>query len=231
MKIADENWDYYSGLPNPSWYETNNNMKISYAIPVCNELMEIQRLISFLLQTKQPDDEVVVLFDSTNGSDEVKDYLMSASERGGFKWYDYPFDGHFGNMKNHLTSLCSGDYIFQIDADELPHAVLMENIHDILELNDIDVIVVPRVNTVEGLTEEHIKKWGWNVNEDGWVNWPDYQWRIYKNSNDIKWVNKVHEKLDGYTTISNLPNDGTMALFHPKTIERQEKQNNYYDTL
>jgi hypothetical protein len=231
MKIADENWDYYSGLPNPSWYETNNNMKISYAIPVCNEFMEIQRLISFLLQTKQPDDEVVVLFDSTNGSDEVKDYLMSASERGGFKWYDYPFDGHFGNMKNHLTSLCSGDYIFQIDADELPHAVLMENIHDILELNDIDVIVVPRVNTVEGLTDEHIQKWGWNVNENGWVNWPDYQWRIYKNSNDIKWVNKVHEKLDGYTTISNLPNDGTMALFHPKTIERQEKQNNYYDTL
>jgi hypothetical protein len=231
MKIADENWDYYSGLPNPSWYETNNNMKISYAIPVCNELMEIQRLISFLLQTKQPDDEVVVLFDSTNGSDEVKDYLMSASERGGFKWYDYPFDGHFGNMKNHLTSLCSGDYIFQIDADELPHAVLMENIHDILELNDIDVIVVPRVNTVEGLTDEHIQKWGWNVNENGWVNWPDYQWRIYKNSNDIKWVNKVHEKLDGYTTISNLPNDGTMALFHPKTIKKQEKQNNYYDTL
>ena len=231
MKIADENWDYYSGLPNPSWYETNNTMKISYAIPVCNELMEIQRLISFLLQTKQPDDEVVVLFDSTNGFDEVKDYLMSASERGGFKWYDYPFDGHFGNMKNHLTSLCSGDYIFQIDADELPHAVLMENIHDILELNDIDVIVVPRVNTVEGLTDEHIQKWGWNVNENGWVNWPDYQWRIYKNSIDIKWVNKVHEKLDGYTTISNLPNDGTMALFHPKTIKKQEKQNNYYDTL
>ena len=231
MKIADENWDYYSGLPNPSWYETNNTMKISYAITVCNELMEIQRLISFLLQTKQPDDEVVVLFDSTNGSDEVKDYLMSASERGGFKWYDYPFDGHFGNMKNHLTSLCSGDYIFQIDADELPHAVLMENIHDILELNDIDVIVVPRVNTVEGLTDEHIQKWGWNVNENGWVNWPDYQWRIYKNSIDIKWVNKVHEKLDGYTTISNLPNDGTMALFHPKTIKKQEKQNNYYDTL
>ena len=231
MKIADENWDYYSGLPNPSWYETNNNMKISYAIPVCNELMEIQRLISFLLQTKQPDDEVVVLFDSTNGSDEVKDYLMSASERGEFKWYDYPFDGHFGNMKNHLTSLCSGDYIFQIDADELPHAVLMENIHDILELNDIDVIVVPRVNTVEGLTDEHIQKWGWNVNENGWVNWPDYQWRIYKKSDDIMWVNKVHEKLDGYTTISNLPNDGTMALYHPKTIVRQEKQIEYYDTL
>lgn len=206
-------------------------MKISYAIPVCNESMEIQRLISFLLQTKKPHDEIVVLFDKTNGSKSVEDYLRSHSVNGEFNWYSYEFDGHFGNMKNHLTSLCSGDYIFQIDADELPHAILMENIHDILELNDIDVIVVPRVNTVEGLTDEHIQKWGWAVNENGWVNWPDYQWRIYKNSNDIQWVNKVHEKLDGYTTISNLPNDGTMALFHPKTIERQEKQNEYYNTL
>ena len=206
-------------------------MKLSYAIPVCNESMEIQRLISFLLQTKRKDDEIVVLFDKTNGSKSVEEYLRSHSVNGEFQWYSYDFDGHFGDMKNNLTEMCTGDYIFQIDADELPHAVLMENIHDILELNDIDVIVVPRVNTVEGLTDEHIQKWGWNVNENGWVNWPDYQWRIYKNSIDIKWVNKVHEKLDGYTTISNLPNDGTMALFHPKTIKKQEKQNNYYDTL
>ena len=206
-------------------------MKISYAIPVCNESMEIQRLISFLLQTKKPNDEIVVLFDKTNGSAGVEEYLRSHSISGEFQWYPYEFDGHFGNMKNHLTSLCSGDYIFQIDADELPHAILMENLHDILEMNDIDVIVVPRVNTVEGLTDEHIQKWGWQVNENGWVNWPDYQWRIYRNTDSIQWENKVHEKLDGYQTISNLPNDATMALFHPKTIERQEKQNNYYNTL
>ena len=206
-------------------------MKLSYSIPVCNELSEIKRLIPFLLQTKQPDDEVVVLFDSTNGSDEVKDYLMNASERGEFKWYDYPFDGHFGNMKNHLTSLCSGDYIFQIDADEIPNEALMLNIHAILEENEVDVVLVPRVNTVEGLTDEHIKKWGWNVDENGWVNFPDYQWRIYKNSDDIKWQNKVHETLIGYNTISNLPSIEELALYHPKTIDRQVKQNNYYDTL
>jgi hypothetical protein len=206
-------------------------IKLSYAIPVCNELSEIKRLIPFLLQTKQPDDEVVVLFDSTNGSDEVKDYLMNASERGEFKWYDYPFDGHFGNMKNHLTSLCSGDYIFQIDADEIPNESLVLNIHAILEENDVDVVLVPRVNTVEGLTDEHIKKWGWNVNENGWVNFADYQWRIYKNSDDIKWQNKVHETLIGYNTISNLPSIEELSLYHPKTIDRQEKQNAYYDTL
>lgn len=206
-------------------------MKLSYSIPVCNELSEIKRLIPFLLQTKQPDDEVVVLFDSTNGSDEVKDYLMNASERGEFKWYDYPFDGHFGNMKNHLTSLCSGDYIFQIDADEIPNEALMLNIHAILEENEVDVVLVPRVNTVEGLTDEHIQKWGWNVDENGWVNFPDYQWRLYKNKKSIQWQNKVHETLIGYNTISNLPSIEELSLYHPKTIDRQVKQNNYYDTL
>jgi len=206
-------------------------MRLSYSIPVCNELSEIKRLIPFLLQTKQPDDEVVVLFDSTNGSDEVKDYLMNASERGEFKWYDYPFDGHFGNMKNHLTSLCSGDYIFQIDADEIPNEALMLNIHAILEENEVDVVLVPRVNTVEGLTDEHIKKWGWNVDENGWVNFPDYQWRLYKNKKSIQWQNKVHETLIGYNTISNLPSIEELSLYHPKTIDRQVKQNNYYDTL
>ena len=97
--------------------------------------------------------------------------------------------------------------------------------------NAIDVILVPRVNTVDGLTDEHIQKWGWNVNENGWVNWPDMQYRIYKNSDNIKWVNKVHEVLEGFQTLSHLPMAEELALYHPKDIGRQEKQNAYYDTL
>lgn len=206
-------------------------MKISYAIPVCNEHVEIQRLVSFLLKHKQSNDEIVIIFDSKNGSKAVEEYLRSHSVNAEFQWYPNEFDGHFGNMKNKLNSLCSGDYIFQIDADELPDIGLMENIHGILELNDVDVILVPRVNTVAGLTDEHIQKWSWNVNSDGWVNWPDMQWRLYKNSDNIKWINKVHEQLDGFKTISHLPLQEELALHHPKTIERQEKQNEYYDTL
>ena len=206
-------------------------MKISYAIPVCNEHVEIQRLVSFLLKHKQSNDEIVIMFDSKNGSKAVEEYLRSHSVNAEFQWYPNEFDGHFGNMKNKLNSLCSGDYIFQIDADELPDIGLMENIHGILELNDVDVILVPRVNTVAGLTDEHIQKWGWNVNSDGWVNWPDMQWRLYKKSDNIKWINKVHEQLDGFKTISHLPLQEELALHHPKTIERQEKQNEYYDTL
>jgi len=207
-------------------------MKISYAVTVCNELLEIQTLLPFLIVSKQQQDEIVVLFDSKNGTQEVKEYLESVSTPSSkLKWFSYDFDGHFANMKNRLTQECSGDYIFQIDADEIPQVSLMENLHEILNINDIDVILVPRVNTVDGLTQEHIQKWRWNVNEQGWVNWPDYQWRIYKNSESIRWENKVHEKLVGFDTISNLPMIEQLSLQHSKTIDRQERQNSYYETL
>ena len=92
-------------------------------------------------------------------------------------------------------------------------------------------VLVPRINTVEGLTEAHIQKWGWNVNEKGWVNFPDVQTRIYKNSDKIYWVNKVHERIVGFESYTNFPADEIYCIRHPKTIDRQERQNNYYDTL
>jgi len=209
----------------------NKKIQITYAISVCNEHTEIQRLISFLLKNKQLQDTIVVLFDSKNGSTAVEEFLRAKSINGEFLWLPYEFDGHFANMKNKLTSLCDGDYIFNIDADEIPNEKLMENIHWILEENDVEVVVVPRVNTVDGLTETHIQKWRWNVNEKGWVNWPDYQMRIYKNIDKIKWENKVHERLTGFSTISNLPELEEFVLYHPKSIDKQVIQNAYYNTL
>ena len=206
-------------------------MKISYAITVCNEFVEIQKLIPFLLKHKRHEDEIVVLYDSKNGDKNIEEFLRAKSINAEFQWFKDEFDGHFADWKNKLNSFCSGDYIFQIDADEIPNEVLIENLPEILKGNDVDVILVPRVNTVEGLTDEHIQKWRWNVDEKGWVNWPDFQYRIYKNSDDINWKNKVHEVLDGFRTISHLPMDEDLALYHPKEIERQEKQNEYYDTL
>lgn len=207
-------------------------MKISYAITVCNEAIEIQKLITFLLENKRSEDEIVILFDSKNGSKGVEQYLRAKSVNSEFAWHTGEFNNHFADWKNKLTSLCSGDYIFQIDADEVPEANLILSLPEIIKDNsNIEVYLVPRVNTVEGLTNEHISKWRWNVNDKGWVNWPDYQWRIWKNTSEIKWINKVHEKLDGFKTYAPLPDDINYSISHPKTIERQEKQNKYYDTL
>ncbi len=207
-------------------------MKISYAITVCNEFIEIQYLILFLLKHKRHEDEIVVLYDSKNGSKLVEDFLRAKSINGEFNWHISEFKGHFANWKNKLTDLCNGDFIFNIDADEIPNEYLIEALPSILENNQVvDMLRVPRVNTVEGLTEEHIKKWGWRVNEKGWVNWADWQMRIYRKHPDIKWVNKVHEVIEGYKIHGMLPEEEEYALYHPKGIERQEKQNSYYDTL
>jgi hypothetical protein len=205
-------------------------MKISYAITAFNELDELKNLIPFLLEHKRKEDEIVVLWDN-KGPLEVLHYLQSLEPE--VIICANEFNHHFADWKNRLTSLCNGDYIFQIDADELPTTTLIEALPIILE-QKVDIILIPRNNTVKGLTEEHVKRWGWNIDEQQRINWPDYQWRIYKKCPEIKWKNKVHEVLEGYKTYAALPYDlssGDLYLHHHKDIKRQEKQNNYYNTL
>jgi len=207
-------------------------MKISYAITVCNELEEVKRLVNFLLSNKREQDEIVVLADSPKMSQELQNTLKEYSSLNQILLIESEFKGHFADWKNKFSKICLGDFIFQIDADEIPCTPIIESLPFILESNpELDVLLVPRVNTVEGLTQEHIQKWRWNVNSEGWVNWPDYQWRIYRNTPSIKWKNKVHEVLEGFKTYTTLPMEEDYSLYHPKTIDRQEKQNNYYDTL
>jgi len=207
-------------------------MVISYAITVCNEKNEIKKLVDFLLHNKRSQDEIVILYDQNNGDEEIATMLTKFNKLPNVQFWRGFFEGHFADWKNKLTEYCKGDYIFQIDADELPHESLVVSLPSILNSNpNVDVYLVPRVNTVEGLTLDHQLKWGWNVNERGWVNWPDFQWRVWKNKPEIKWRNKVHEVLEGHKEFATLPAEEVFALYHPKDIKRQEKQNAYYDTL
>lgn len=206
-------------------------MKVSYAITVCNEELEIKKLINVLTSYRKEGDEIVILYDKPKGTDSLTEYLSNLDIEN-YIYSEGAFDGHFANWKNQLKELCTGDYIFQIDADEYPHASLINSLHSLIESNpSTHVFLVPRVNTVEGLTQEYIQKWRWNVTNDGWVNWPDYQWRLWRNVPNIKWINKVHERLDGFQTYAPLPAQEQLALFHPKGIERQIRQNDFYDTL
>lgn len=207
-------------------------MKISYAITVCNELDEVTKLLNLLLKKKRKEDEIVVLFDKKGGTPEVWSRLQELLDEPNTRVESATFKNHFADWKNHLTTLCVGDYIFQIDADEYPHETLLSHLPEILKKNpDTEVYLVPRVNTVNGLTQEHIQKWSWKVNDRAWVNWPDHQWRIWKNKPEIKWVNKVHEVLEGHKTFASIPPMEDFALYHPKEIDRQVKQNEYYNTL
>ena len=201
-------------------------VSISYAITACNEHVELERLLNQLDTNIRDIDEVVIQLDIT-ATEEVKDVCYKYPA---FTLWEFPLNKDFASFKNHLKSKCNRDYIFQIDADEYLSEELILSLSEILELNpEVELYAVPRINTVEGLTQEHIQRWGWYVNQDGWINYPDYQTRILKNIPEIKWINKVHERLVGAKAIVPLPEG--YDLIHPKTIERQEKQNNFYNTL
>jgi glycosyltransferase involved in cell wall biosynthesis len=196
---------------------------ISYAITACNEHRELSFLLEVLRNNIRQEDEIVIQLDS-NATEKVKTIARD--------YIEFPLNKDFASFKNNLSKHCTKDYIFQIDADEYPHTHLIANLADILEYNQtIDVFLVPRINTVSELTEQHIQKWGWRVDDKGWVNFPDYQWIIWRNKNSIKWINKVHERLDGFQEYSALPQSEEYCLFHPKDISRQEKQNALYETI
>jgi glycosyltransferase involved in cell wall biosynthesis len=211
-------------------------MKISYAIPVCNEHEELKRLLDFLEVNIRKEDEIVVQCDKGNTTPEVYEVINSERYsdvfREQFKVIEFPLNGHFSNFKNNLKENCSGDWIFQIDADEWPDEYLINVLPSILEENtETEVFLVPRINEVLGITQSHLGEWGWNMSDKGWINYPDYQTRILRNLPEIKWHNKVHEVIKGYKKFSSLPTNPEYSLWHPKEITRQEAQNKFYKSI
>ena len=203
-------------------------IKISYAITAHNEHEELERLLDQLDENITDYDEVVLQLDSS-ATEEVRGVSKKYSY---VKVTEFPLNKDFSSFKNNLKTNCTGDWIFQIDADESLDPWLIQNLPGILDQNhETEVFIVPRINTVDGLTEEHVTKWGWRVNEMGWVNFPDWQTRILKNVPNIFWKNKVHEVLTGQTRYSFFPQDQEFCILHHKTIDRQENQNAYYNTI
>ena len=211
-------------------------MKISYGITVHNEADELNRLLEILIHKTDIEDEIVICVDGED--DAVEFVLQSWTQQYGhddmkvIKVYQRKLEGDFAAQKNSVIENSTGDYIFHLDADEYPHETLLEQLKQIIEMNDgVDLIWIPRVNTVEGLTDEWVNKWGWRVTENGWVNYPDYQARVFRNDDNIKWERKVHEYIVGCKTYAHLPPHEELSLYHPKTIDKQIQQNEFYSTL
>jgi glycosyltransferase involved in cell wall biosynthesis len=205
---------------------------ISFAITTHNEGAYIQDLLDQLVPyCERTGDEIVVVDDFS--TDPFTINVLEGYERAGsIKLHQRALNNDFAAHKNFLAEQCSGYYIFQVDADERLHPNMLEYIHDIVDNNtEIDLFLIPRVNVVTGLTDDDISKWGWQVNENGWVMFPDYQTRLYKNHVDIRWEGKVHERIVGYKTMAPLPAEEEWSLYHIKDIERQRRQNELYQTI
>lgn len=250
-------------------------MFLSYLITTHNEEDSLDELLSLLKKYKSDDQEIVILDDfSTN----KRTHEIFEKYKDIVEVHTHLLNLNYGEHKNYGKSLCKGDWIFQIDADELVSELLLKNITAILNSNDSnDLLWVPRINYFDGITDEDIIKWGWfvssledliltrtfkfndpyynflkkhmiikstTVNDDFThtvlfhkpiVNFPDYQGRIYKNKDCIKYERKLHEQIVGYTSHTfidyNINPSGRLVLYHNKSIEVQRQTNQYYQTL
>jgi len=205
-------------------------LKISYSILTHNETKSLEKLLRFLVKWKADGDEIVILDDHSDDekTKQILDFYVSTKD---IIYEQRSLNNDYATQKNYLKSMCSGDYSFNLDADEMISRWLIKNIHGILEDNQIDLIYLPRINTVEGLTQQHIQQWGWNVNEEGWINFPDWQGRVFKNRPNIKWEKPVHEMIKGFQTYAHLPTEKPFCMLHYKKIEKQEQQNKKYDGI
>ncbi len=206
-------------------------MKLSYGITVHNEHEELNQLLELLIHNTDQEDEIVIVDDFSNQEtqDVIGSWVQQYSDKKVIRVFQRKLDGDFASQKNFVIEQCSGDYIFHIDADEYPNVILLQQLKQILEINEVDLLWIPRVNTVEGMTEDDIQKWGWKISEQGWVNYPDYQSRVFRRTDSIRWERPLHELIKGAKTYSHLPPHEELSLYHPKTIEKQTQQNMFYN--
>jgi hypothetical protein len=211
-------------------------IKMTYGITVCNEDEELNHLLTHLIPLIDDEDEILVLRDITKTNSKVTKVLELHMARfpNRIRPIERMLNKDFANFKNSLINEATGDYLFQIDADELPNDFLIENIKAVIDINkEVDVFYIPRVNKVIGITKEHITKWGWNIDDNERINFPDLQMRLFKLDKEIKWKNKVHEVLDNYKITTILPYDEyeDFCLYHIKDIKKQEEQNKFYELI
>lgn len=204
-----------------------NKLTIDYVV-LSNGEAETESLLQYLRKNKDSRDTLTILYDGSEDSN------VSKYNKYG-KVVLHKLDYSYSEHRNFVLPLLKSDYSFFVDADERPSKELFQNIKDIIINNDYpDLINVPRINIVKGLTTEYAQKFGYRVTDENIVNWEggDYQSRLFKNGVGLEWSGKLHERihpspLNTTYTLMRLPQN---ALIHTKTLEKQIKNNENYNS-
>jgi len=197
-------------------------MKLSYAITVCNESKDLYSLISFLTKVIDDNDEINVLVDTKHVTKNVRAVIDHFKSR--LVVHEREFDGNFASHRNFHLKKCKGEYIFVIDPDEMPKEKMISGIKGVIRESRSDLIAIPRINIHPGCTQKWLDKQGFKVNEFDWINWPDYQGRIFKNDVNISYGNAIHENIVGAKNPACLPADPRLALWHIKSVDKQDNR-------
>ena len=195
-------------------------MKITYSIQVCNESRELYSLLNFLIKVKDEEDYINVIVDSLHTTDKVK--LVNEHFKDSISVFYNPFINFCKNAHFHLEK-CTTEYMFGIDADEMPQESMIKGLKQVLNEHNVDILYIPRINIHPGSTQEFLEKTKFHVNQVGWINWPDYQGRVIKK--DVKWTDEIHTKpIHDGKKVGSLGDNPTLALWHIKSIEKQESR-------
>lgn len=207
---------------------------ISYTITVYQELQEITNLLSAIKKYAHPDEEIVVVQSYREQSEQnsvlfaqIKNVILGYANT----YQTFHFQQKFADLKNYVNSLATQSYIINLDADEMITEQTLSLWRSVIQSNQADLYYVPRINTIDNYTLEDIKQYRWNINTHGWINWPDYQPRIFINNKRMQWVGDVHEALTGAQKAMALPANPSLSIIHNKSIVRQREQNSLYEKI
>lgn len=134
-------------LPTPNTL-SSPPMKLSVAIITFNEERNIERCLASVNGIA---DEIVVV-DSFS-----KDRTREICERHGVKFVEHVFEGHI-QQKNYALSLCTGDWILSLDADEALDDELRKNIQQNLNATTEEGF---RMNRLTNYCGHWVRHCGW----------------------------------------------------------------------
>ena len=197
------------------FYLYKNGVRPDVKYSVCMITYNDEECIRDTMENVSPylvDDFVITDGGSTDKTiDIIKEYNINLLHK---KWAD-----NFEIQKNNSLEHATQEWRIWIDADETYEPIfwnqLVWYIRD-AQQREVDCINVPRINIVHGLTPQFAEENAWNISYFNWVNYPDYQQRVFKSH--CKFAGRTHER------IINVKKDAALVgvhCKHPKTLERQ----------
>jgi len=206
----------------------NENTTISYCITVKDELIELTTLLNFLQLHIRNEDELVIQYDQNGVTPEVLDYLnILKNIHKNCIVTGFPLNDDFATFKNNLKKYCTKDYIVSLDADEIPHENLILNLPTVLERNPVDIIFIPRINIVNGLTELYANKYGWKITKmesqigEKIIDTESEEYKYLKKLGYI--IEETNDKIKYYKPINAWPDYQTRIYRRTDAVEWRNK--------
>lgn len=147
-------------------------------ISVCMIVKNEQKRLSGCLECLRPIADEIVIVD-TGSEDKTKDIARKYTD----KIYDFKWIDDFSAARNYAFSLCSCDYIYSADADELLDE---ENIRAFLKLKEV---LVPEIEIVQ---MHYLNPADCNM---AYNDLEELRPKLFKRLRTFRWIDPIHETI------------------------------------